>query len=61
MLPLHPHTQAFATIVKEHIAPLQNAITTQTKVISNEALFTSKTIEKLKKTIYFLSRDLLQN
>ena len=50
-------TQAFATIVKEHIASLQNAITTQTKVISDAALFTSKTIEEFKKhNMLFISR-----
>lgn len=42
-------TQAFATIVQEHIASLQNAVATPIKVISDAALFTSKTIEEFKK------------
>lgn len=50
-------TQAFSTIVQEHIASLQNAVATPIKVIADAALFTSKTMEEFKKnSMLFISR-----
>ena len=64
-------TQAFASIIKEHIASFKNSVTTKTKVIADAALFTSDTMEEFKKnSMLFISRvpaklkqakDILQN
>ncbi len=49
-------TQTFTTIVK-HIASMKNAVCTQTKVISDAALFTAKTIREFKQNgMLFISR-----
>ncbi len=50
-------TQAFAKIVKEHIASMKNAFDTQIKVICDAAAFTSKTMQEFKKNnMLFISR-----
>ena len=50
-------TKAFATIVKEHIVSLQKALKTPIKVISDAALFTSKTIQEFRdNNMLFISR-----
>jgi len=50
-------TQAFANIVKEHINSMKRAFDTQIKVISDAALFTSKTIQEFKDNgMLFISR-----
>jgi len=50
-------TKAFATIVKEHIVSLQKALKTQIKVISDAALFTSKTIQEFRdNNMLFITR-----
>jgi len=50
-------TQAFATILKEHINSLSTSAQTQTKVISDAAMFTSKAIQEFKQNdLLFISR-----
>jgi len=50
-------TQAFGEIVKNHIASLTDATNTKIKIISDAALFTSKTIQEFKKNnMLFISR-----
>ena len=50
-------TQAFAIIVKEHIASLTSALHSQTKIIADAALFTSKTLQAFKENgMLFISR-----
>jgi transposase len=64
-------TKAFATIIQDHISSLKSAITTPIKIVSDAALFTSKTIKEFKENnMLFISRvpaklkqakDILQN
>ena len=50
-------TQAFTTIIKEHIASMKKALKTPIKVISDAASFSAKTIEEFKKNdMLFISR-----
>jgi len=50
-------TQAFSSIVKEHISSLKIALDTKTKVISDAALYTTKTLQAFKENgMLFISR-----